>query len=55
MHTGLGKRVGPRLRVSRLLTPSGRGLRVHATKVPLFCQALYSARDQDDPQEMERH
>ena len=29
--TGLGKRVGPGLRESRLLTPSGRGARVHTT------------------------
>ena len=29
--TGLDKRVGPRLRESRILTPSGRGGRVHAT------------------------
>ena len=30
-HTGLGKRVGPRLGVSCLLIPSGRGWWVHAT------------------------
>ena len=30
-YTGLGKRVGPRLRESRLLASSGRGRRVHAT------------------------
>ena len=30
-YTGLGKRVVPRLRESLLLTPSGRGARVHAT------------------------
>ena len=29
--TGLGKKVGPRLRESRLLDPSGCGRRVHAT------------------------
>ena len=30
-NTGLGKKVGPRFRVSRLLTPSGRDWQVHAT------------------------
>ena len=39
--TGLGKRVVPRLRESRFPTPSGRGVRVHATWGPLFCSALY--------------
>ena len=36
-NTGLGKRVVPRLRESRLLTSSGRGARVHE-----FCTALYT-------------
>lgn len=34
--TELSKRVGPRLLESRLLTPSGRREREHATDVPLF-------------------
>ena len=37
--TGLGKRVVPRLRESRLLTPSGHGARHHATQRQLFCPA----------------
>ena len=31
----------PRLRESRLLTPSGHGVQIHATWGPLFCPALY--------------
>ena len=31
IYTGMGERVDSRLRESRLLTPSGRGGRVHAT------------------------
>ena len=36
--TGLGKRVGSRVRVSRLLAPSGRRWRVHATWAHSFAQ-----------------
>ena len=36
--TGMGKRVGPRLRVSRLPTPSGRGWWVHEPRSHSFAQ-----------------
>ena len=42
LSTALGKRVVPRLRESCFLTPSGCGVRVHATSGPLFCPALYT-------------
>ena len=40
-YTGVDKRVGPRLRESRLLASSGRGARVHATLGPPSSRPLY--------------
>ena len=40
-HTEMGCKVGPRLRESRLLTPSGPEARVHATKISSNSPALY--------------
>ena len=41
---GMGKKVGPRLRESRLLTPSGRSGRAHATYDSIFTPSHHCIR-----------
>ena len=47
--TGLGKRVVPMLRKSRLLAPSGSEVRVHATTDHSFAQPCTNRQSTDKP------